>query len=182
LTPVSRLLMPLCSVLQCVLQRVAACCSVLQCCCVLTVTRLLMPLCYHCSILQCVAVCCSVLASDTCVLTCYRTTALPSLSPIFLKKTIGRKSPRCWVNLMLRSRGGRREGEEDRREWGERTSERSRWDIIAATHCNTLDRTWSHCNTLQHTATHCNALQRTATHCNALQRTATHCSTLQHTV
>ena len=59
--------MPLCSVLQCVLQRVAACCRVLQCCCVLTVTRLLMPLCLHCSILHCVAVCCSVLQ---CVAVC----------------------------------------------------------------------------------------------------------------
>ena len=68
-----------------------------------------------------------------------------------------------------------------------------------ATHCNTLQptkshdlvssndhtrthiaqHTASHCNTLQHTATHCNTLQHTAAHCSALQ--LTHCNTLQHT-
>jgi len=82
---------------------------------------------------------------------------------------------------------------------------------VAATHCNTLQRTATHCNTQQHTtypptlgcilsrmtssnsgaqeifesqqhpATHCNTLQHTATHCNTPQHPATHCNTLQHT-
>jgi len=30
--------------------------------------------------------------------------------------------------------------------------------LLAATHCNTLQHTTTHCNTLQHTATHCNTL------------------------
>jgi len=74
--------------------------------------------------------------------------------------------------------------------------------IMAYTHCNTLQHTATHCNTLQHTATRCNArtshvtclsshgtytLQHTAgrkwtscpTYCHKC--TATHCNTLHHT-
>jgi len=32
----------------------------------------------------------------------------------------------------------------------------SRWHVLHATHCNTLQHTATHCNTLPHTATHCN--------------------------
>ena len=39
-------------------------------------------------------------------------------------------------------------------------------DVLAATHCNTLQHTATHCNTLQHTAPHGNTLQHTATHCH----------------
>jgi len=75
---------------------------------------------------------------------------------------------------------------------------------LAATHCNTLQRTASLCITLKHTATRCNTLQHTARHrlgarswwwrhhqginesrptaspCNTLQHTATNCNTMQH--
>jgi len=78
------------------------------------------------------------------------------------------------------------------------------WLVLTKYHCNTLAAT--HCNTLQRTATHCNAPQHINVNaeqaadttrgipvtridkislqharCNTLQRTATHCNALQHT-
>jgi len=67
--------------------------------------------------------------------------------------------------------------------------------FLVHTPCNTLSHTATHCNTLhytlQHTTTHCNidanisrryTLQHTATHCNTLQHTATHIATYYNTL
>ena len=43
-----------------------------------------------------------------------------------------------------------------------------------STHCNTLQHTATHCNTMQHTATQCNTVQHSATQCITVQHSATH--------
>jgi len=121
---------------KCVLRRVAACCSVLQCVAVLHRSPkhgMFSSRSACCSVLQCVAVCCSVLQ---CVAVCCSVLHVtPNVASVEVNsnRTLQHTTMQC-SHCNIRQH--------------------------CATHCNTLHHTASHCITLQHTATHCNTLQR----------------------
>ena len=130
-------------------QRIAVCCSVLQCVAVC------------CSALQCVAVCCSVLQSLKNVFA--RDMRFAMQMEIFISAR-----PPPWLIFTF----------DDMLQWvamccGVLQCVAVRCSVM---HCVAESRCymrWLIC----HTATHYNTLQHTATHFNTLQHTATHCNT-----
>jgi len=142
------------------LQRVAVCCSVLQCVVNLVCLQctssptFLTQVCVYvaacCSVLQYVAVCCSVVK-----IVCVCCSVLQCVAVCCSVLQCGKECGVSTMHLQLH------------------TSQPLNHFSTASSIGTTFDRT------LQHTATKC---QRAAIHCNAIQNTATQRNTLQHKV
>ena len=152
-------------IIQCALQRVAVCCSVLQCVAVRcsngTAPHIIGPCHVYIHLaLQCVAACCSDSTVPYCTTLHHIASHCNTLRHTAAHcYTLHHSVPHCSTLQHT------------------------------ATHCNTpgslplirimtaLQHTTTHSIILQHTAAHCSTLQHSVAHCNTLQHTATHCNT-----